>query len=177
GRRSLAWPGRATAGRARGAGDVPRQLWRSLCFPSHQGLPEVLGNSLNQPFRDLFLRHAWPALAAFLIDQSALVVVTAKISAFGAHIIGQDPIAAFALPFCARVFYQPLGFGGEADAQCRAQVLMTRGLCEDIGIFFQFQFGGTSPLFLELLCRLLGAPVRHRGRPSPLILRAATPPP
>src|SRR4051794_24316678 len=83
-------------------------------------LGEMDGDPLAEPLCDLALGEARPILSSALRHQMNGVVIAAKCATIRRYVIGQDPVAAFALELCLREVDQILGFRGKPDDQFRA---------------------------------------------------------
>ena len=79
----------------------------------------------------------------------------------GRDVVGEDPVAALARALGLGVGDEVLGLGGKADDEARPAVPGGAQTREDVGILDQVQRRRRA-LLLQLLRRLLDAPVGHR---------------
>jgi hypothetical protein len=85
---------------------------------------------------DRLFREHRPAFDAAGGDEMHLIVLAAEHAGAGRHVVGDDPVAALALQFGARVIEQLFGFGGKADDEARAFLAMGQRR-ENIGILHE----------------------------------------
>ena len=79
------------------------------------------------------------------------------------HVIGDDPVAAFAGEFGLGVRDDILRFGGETDEQAGA-LWAAREACQNIGVFDEGErWHDAAAVFLDLLCGTFDAPIGDGG--------------
>ena len=149
--------------------------------PSHGArqtpAPKRRGDPLGEPGGDLALGHHRPVLDPVGVDQVDRVAVAAEGAGAGRHVVGEDPVAALALPLGAGVGDDVLGLGGKADDQRRPVVAaLRRSSARMSGFSTSRSAGGPLPSFFSFCAAGgLDPPVGRPPPPSPRHRPAAPP--
>src|SRR5260370_12026822 len=80
------------------------------------------GDALRQALGDIALRQRWPILDARLVDEVDGVGVAAEGAGRRRHVVGEDPVAAFAGALRRGVLHHLLGLRGEPHAEARTSI-------------------------------------------------------
>src|SRR5206468_278947 len=118
-----------------------------------------------QAVRHFGFGHPWPVLGSCLGDEMHLVGVAAHDAGGGADVVGDDPVAAFAVALGGGVLDDALGLGGEADHQAGAAWPGLGEGGEDVRVGDEGERrAGVASVLLDLLVRGFGdAPIGDGG--------------
>ena len=93
-----------------------------------------LGDAVGEAVGDFGLGHAGPGFGAGGGDERDLVGRAAHDAGFGADVVGENPVAAFAPQLGGGVGDDVVGFGGEADDQTRPVGAGAGERGQDVGV-------------------------------------------
>src|SRR5207248_9091652 len=91
-------------------------------------------DAFDEPCSNLALGHDRPVLDTTLVNQMDRVVVAAKGTGSYRDIVGEDPIAALALPLEPGVVDDIIGLGRKPDNERRPVVAVLSDAGEDVGV-------------------------------------------
>src|SRR6056297_960899 len=138
----------------------PVSSW--LKYPKSSG--QCPCDPLGQFSRHLGLAHARPAFRAVSGDERHGILGPAHDARPGAHVVGEDPVAAFAGALGRGVGDHVTGLGGKAHDEARSPLVHRAHGGEDVGVLGKLQRRGTVRTLLEFaVARPRHAPIGHGG--------------
>jgi len=113
------------------------------------------GNALHQATGDLALVHRRPVFDTGMGHDAHCVAVAAHDPAFGAYIIGDDPVGALSLQFDLSVLDEVLRLGREPDQQHGPEAVMMPDGRQNIRVFDERERRrGAGAVLLDFLVRI-----------------------